>query len=65
MGRLETAGFFMQENNMNQHILKKPALDMGAWEIEIAHRLKRGKNRLLIVHALFFILTVSIVFFVL
>jgi len=50
---------------MNHHILKKPALDMGAWEIEIACRLKRGKNRLLITHILFFILAVSFLFFAL
>ena len=45
---------------MNQHILKKPALDLGALEIEIQRRLQRGKIKLLIVHIFFFMLTVSI-----
>jgi len=48
---------------MNQHILKKPALDLGALELEIQHRLKRGKIKLLISHIIFFILSASIIFF--
>jgi hypothetical protein len=32
---------------MRQHILKKPAFDLGAWEGEIQRRLQRGKTRLL------------------
>jgi hypothetical protein len=49
---------------MRQHILKKPALDLGALEDEIRRRLQRGKTRLLISHLLCFILAVSVIFFV-
>jgi hypothetical protein len=48
---------------MNGHILIKPALDLGALEIDIQHRLQRGKIKLLISHILFFAVTVSILFF--
>ena len=50
---------------MNGHILKKPALDLGALEIDIQHRLQQGKIKLLISHILFFVVTVSILFFAL
>ena len=50
---------------MSQHILKKSALDLSAWENEIQHRLQRGKIKLFITHILFFIVTVSIFFFAL
>lgn len=49
---------------MSQHILKKPAYDLGAMEREIQHRLQRGKTTLFISHILYFILAVSIIFFV-
>jgi hypothetical protein len=50
---------------MNQHIFKKTALDLGALEIDIQHRLQKGKVRLLISHILFFVVTMSILFFAL
>jgi hypothetical protein len=50
---------------MSQYILKKPTLDLGAIEIDIQHRLQRGKIKLLISHILFFVVTVSILFFAL
>ena len=50
---------------MSQHILKKPALDLGALEIEIQHRLQQGKTRLLITHGFLFILAASFILFVL
>ena len=49
---------------MSQYILKKPAIDIGALEIDIQRRLQHGKIRLFISHIFFFILTVSIFFFV-
>jgi len=49
---------------MSQYILKKPALDLGALEIDIQHRLQHGKIKLLISHIFFFILTMSVFFFV-
>lgn len=55
----------MQEINMNQHILKKSVLDPTAMENDIQFRLKRGKIKLLISHILFFLLTMSFIFFVL
>ncbi|HSQ34397.1 MAG TPA: hypothetical protein VLQ89_00245 [Candidatus Binatia bacterium] len=48
---------------MNTHILKKPTLELGSLEIEIQHRLQRGKIKLLISHIFFFILTVSVFLF--
>ena len=50
---------------MSQHILKKTALDLGAFELEIKSRLRRGKARLLISHILSFLLAVTVIFFVL
>jgi hypothetical protein len=50
---------------MSQHILRKPAADPGVLESEIRCRLQRGKTRLLITHILYFLLTVSVLFFVL
>ncbi|MCX6555913.1 MAG: hypothetical protein NTW95_00540 [Candidatus Aminicenantes bacterium] len=44
---------------MSQHILKKPTLDLGALEIDIQHRLQRGKTRMLITHILLFIAVAS------
>jgi hypothetical protein len=49
---------------MRQHILKKPAFDLGAWEGEIQRRLQRGKTRLLISHILCFILASAFIFLV-
>ena len=49
---------------MNQYILKKPAIDLGALEKEIQRRLNRGKIKLLISHVLCFMLAMTIVFFV-
>ena len=48
---------------MSQYILKKPALDLGALEIEIRRRMQRRKTKLLISHIFFFILTVSVFLF--
>ena len=50
---------------MNGHILRNPALDLGALEIDIRRRLQQGKIKLLISHILFFAMTVSILFFAL
>jgi len=49
---------------MSQHILGKPAIDIGAWEGEIQRRLRRGKIRLLISNILCFILAMAVMFFV-
>jgi len=48
---------------MSQDILKKTALDMGALEIDIRRRLQQGKIKLLISHIIFFLLSVSVLFF--
>jgi hypothetical protein len=49
---------------MNQHILKKPVLDLGALEIDIQHRLKQGKIKLLISNIFCLIVALTIIFFV-
>jgi len=49
---------------MSRHIIKRAAVDPDAWEGEIQRRLRRGKTRLLIQDALFFILAAAAIFFV-
>jgi|GEM_PF-1513945 len=49
---------------MSQHILKKPVIDLNTMEGKIQRRLQRGKTKLLISHILFFIMAVSVIFFV-
>ncbi len=49
---------------MSQHILKKPALDVGAWEEEIQRRLRQGKAKLFITHILSFLMSLTVIFFV-
>jgi hypothetical protein len=49
---------------MSQHILKKPALDLGALEGEIKHRLHWEKTKLLLSHIFYFFLAVIVIFFV-
>ena len=49
---------------MSQHILKKPAMDLGAMEVDIQRRLQRGKLKLLFSHILCFILALAFIFFV-
>ncbi len=49
---------------MNGHILKKPAMDLSAMEVEIQRRLQRGKFKLLLSHFLCFILALAFIFFV-
>lgn len=49
---------------MSQRNARRPAVDLGAWEREIQRRLSRGKTRLLIQDALFFILAAAVIFFV-
>jgi hypothetical protein len=49
---------------MSPYIIKKPAFDLGAMEKEIQRRLRRGKTRLLISNIFYFILAVTVIFFV-
>ena len=49
---------------MSQHILRKPAIDLGAMEEEIKCRLRREKTKMLISHIFFFFLAMTIIFFV-
>ncbi len=49
---------------MSRHLKSRPAVNPDAWEREIQRRLRRGKTRLLIQDALFFILAVAVIFFV-
>jgi hypothetical protein len=49
---------------MSQHILKNPALDLGAVEGEIQHRLRREKAKLFLSHTFCFFLALAIIFFV-
>jgi hypothetical protein len=49
----------VKEDEMNQPIMKKPALDAAALESEIQRRLRRGKIRMLITHIFLFIAVAS------
>jgi hypothetical protein len=49
---------------MNQHILKKPVLDLAAMEREIRRRLQQEKIKLLISHILCFLIATAVIFFV-
>ncbi len=50
---------------MSQNALKKTAFALGAREDEIQRRLRRGKTKLLVSHALCFLLTAAAIFFLL
>ena len=54
-----------REKDMNQHIIKKTAIDLEVVEREIQLRLSREKIKLLISHFLCFILATAVIFFVL
>jgi hypothetical protein len=49
---------------MSRHLKRRPAVDPDAWEGEFQRRLHRGKTRLLIQDALFFVLAAVVIFFV-
>jgi hypothetical protein len=50
---------------MSQYALKKTAFTAEAMEDEIRRRLRRGRTRLLVSHALCFLLTAAVILFLL